>query len=215
MMIIRQGGSRNDVIYGTDDNEEIYGYKGDDELQGNGGDDQILGDKGDDILWGGDGNDHLWGGGGEDWIDAGRGENRVHGDAGDDSLIYNTGAFVIGQDTSEDRNVGFFNGGKGDDTFYFTNELSTLDSSATRILLYYEKESDFWGISVGGSTGYGGGVFYGLAQLQDIEHIAIGTNPGTWVEIIRDAGYYPEDTRITINDVNIIPSTATEDWFLV
>ncbi len=76
--IIRQGGSGNDVLVGT---------QGDDNLNGNAGNDMLIGGDGNDTSDGGAGNDTLTGGAGNDRLFGGAGFDEIYGEAGDDLLV--------------------------------------------------------------------------------------------------------------------------------
>jgi Ca2+-binding RTX toxin-like protein len=78
------GGSDNDVIYGSDCDGSTNGY--DEELNGGDGPDTINGNAGDDVINGGDGGDIISGGAGADIIDGGNGGDAIHGDSGDDTI---------------------------------------------------------------------------------------------------------------------------------
>ncbi|MFE0758148.1 calcium-binding protein [Inquilinus sp. NPDC058860] len=86
------GGSGNDTLTGGSGADLLFGQDGNDTLKGGGGDDQLFGGAGDDLVIGGrdadrivlgDGNDTaLWG--------PGDGSDRIEGEAGFDTLAFNT-----------------------------------------------------------------------------------------------------------------------------
>ena len=87
-----QGGSGNDVIYGTNGDDILYGGGGNDTIYGLNGNDTIYGEDGDDFIDGGNGNDTLYGGAGNDEIHGGaNGGDTLYGEAGDDQLFGGNG----------------------------------------------------------------------------------------------------------------------------
>jgi hypothetical protein len=80
-------------------------------------------------------------------------------------------------------------------------------------LLDYENERDGMAISVGGLTGYGGGVRQGLANLYDIERLEIEALPGSRVEVIdSDPNDVLGDIEIVFNGTLLAPGDPY--WFV-
>lgn len=101
---VKEGGSGNDTLLGSNDPDRLYGYEGDDMLTGLGGD---------DLLDGGEGNDTLYGGAGADLLIGGNGADTIHGGDGDDIIFFDL------LDTVD--------GGAGIDSLYLEGEGIHLD----------------------------------------------------------------------------------------
>jgi serralysin len=130
-----EGGSGNDVLYGSNNADTLTGNAGNDILYANGGDDTVFGGAGDDLIYGHDGNDLLDGGTGNDRLVGGRGSDTLYGGDGDDILEGVVGDDVLfggaGNDTllggdGDDLMIGgagnnLYGGGAGADVFRFVN----------------------------------------------------------------------------------------------
>lgn len=124
----REGGWRNETIYGSDGYDILDGEEGNDTLYGFGGDDVLIGGYGNDTLYGGDGNDLIVGDntfdgvGGSDILYGGEGNDRLYGGYGNDLYIY---AANTGMDTINDgRTAAEMPGsGGGVDTLRFNGAI--------------------------------------------------------------------------------------------
>ncbi len=113
-MVVRYGGSGNDLITGTNAVDTIFGLNGNDRLYGLSGNDSLFGGSGSDTLFGGEGADTLIGGTGNDQgrilsdgADSNSPRVRFFGEDGADTLfVYNT-----------IENLFFF-GGEGNDRLW-------------------------------------------------------------------------------------------------
>ncbi len=134
------GGTENDIIYGSDGNDVIDGGAGDDEIYGMAGDDMISPGSGVDKADGGDGDDTFLYGGGDnstnDELDGGTGINTLFNEANNQRTLSSFGPLnniqvLAGKsriDGTDDANVFDFSGvttwtgmkevraGNGDDT---------------------------------------------------------------------------------------------------
>lgn len=106
-----QGGSGNDLIFGSAVANTLFGEGGNDSLYGFGGSDILEGSIGNDYLVSGDGNDAARGGDGDDTIYAGTGDDLLDGMAGNDYLDAGDGTDVVVGGVGNDTTYG----GAGDD----------------------------------------------------------------------------------------------------
>jgi Ca2+-binding RTX toxin-like protein len=140
------GGSGDDLIYGSvlDDNidggagfDKVFGGDGRDSLSGGTQDDDLNGGAGNDTLLGNDGKDSLSGNEDDDLLEGGSGIDSLHGNAGKDQLWGNhNGADKLFGDDGDDRLIGAsqgdYSGGNGTDTIvYYMSEgvLVSLDGA--------------------------------------------------------------------------------------
>jgi Tol biopolymer transport system component len=89
------GGLGLDTLLGNDGNDELHGGNDADTLRGADGDDTLYGDNGDDFLSGGIGNDALYGGFGADKLTGGDGSDALEGGNGQDELRGNDGGDIL------------------------------------------------------------------------------------------------------------------------
>jgi hypothetical protein len=128
--VVRNGGSGNDRLDGTQQADTLKGKGGDDRLFGLGGPDLLVGGPGDDSVKGGPGLDDLGGGTGDDRIIAGFDDlaDRTYGGPGDD-VIFVQGPDEASGGTGNDRIVAtypdaamFIQCGPGDDELIFNEK---------------------------------------------------------------------------------------------
>ena len=109
------GGSRSDILSGTNGIDTISGGGGRDLLSGRGGNDSLLGGSGNDSIDGGDGNDRAFGGDGSDRIAGGAGGDTLFGGGGRDTILAGGGGGTLDGGDGVDLLVG----GSGRDVFVF------------------------------------------------------------------------------------------------
>ncbi|MCF8000013.1 MAG: hypothetical protein K9L25_13345 [Methylovulum sp.] len=95
------GGSKADVLVGTNGDDRIFGLTMKDDLSGGAGDDELWGGYDNDVLFGEAGNDKLYGEQNNDYLDGGAGNDSLDGSLGLDTLI----------------------GGAGNDTYYLSYDV--------------------------------------------------------------------------------------------
>lgn len=111
----------NDLLLGGQDHDQLYGGNGDDSLYGEEGHDQLYGEAGDDSLYGGEGHDQLYGEAGNDVLNGGAGNDYLDGGDGDDSYR----DMGLGQDTILDHD--------GLDNLYFASDIRPEDLIVSRV----------------------------------------------------------------------------------
>ena len=100
------GGTRADIILGSDADETLRGGDGNDLVKGDDGSDTLQGEAGNDTLSGGAGDDQLEGGADNDVLDGGAGNDVLIGGTGNDVYVINAGDTMIenpGEGTDELR----------------------------------------------------------------------------------------------------------------
>ncbi len=140
-----RGGDGVDWMEGNDGNDFMLGDEGNDSIYGGDGSDRIFGSDDADMIFGGADRDFLYAGGGDDTVYGGSGDDQIRGDLGNDRLFGEAGKDRIGADAGndyieggseydtifgndgEDEIVGSsadsVNGGGGDDTIRFSQQL--------------------------------------------------------------------------------------------
>lgn len=126
----RNGGSKDNVIFGDRRNERINGKAGDDLLVGFGGDDILSGGRGDDTLDGGSGQDILMGDRGDDTLYGGAGDDLLAGGSGDDIAKGGTGDDLIASGEGND----VLYGGAGRDVFVLEDGKGSATIKDFRVL---------------------------------------------------------------------------------
>ncbi len=126
------GGGGNDLLRGLDGDDCLFGGTGNDRLDGGEDDDVLRGDSGGDVLAGAAGNDRLSGGTGNDRLAGGSGDDRLGGGSGNDRLGGGRGADALTGGSGADRLTGGtggdrFSGGSGGD------RISARDRARDRI----------------------------------------------------------------------------------
>jgi Ca2+-binding RTX toxin-like protein len=107
------GAAGADTLHGEAGKDSLFGGSGDDTLLGGADNDNLYGGPGQDRLSGGQGTDNLYGSDGSDILEGGIGDN-LHGEAGDDTLAWDTEQFVLGP--FQDGPNSLISGGEGHDT---------------------------------------------------------------------------------------------------
>ena len=94
------GGSKNDVLIGTEGNDKIYGLNMKDDLSGRGGNDELWGGYDNDVLFGENGNDKLYGEQNDDYMESGAGNDTLDGGLGVDTMKGGAGndVYYLGYD---------------------------------------------------------------------------------------------------------------------
>ncbi|MBB5723076.1 putative extracellular nuclease [Loktanella ponticola] len=122
------GTNRRDFLWGTSEADQIEGLKGND---------YIFAGNGDDVILGGTGNDKIYGGNGADDIDGGQGNDIVFAGSGDDVVRAGDGSYDM------------VFGGKGADTFVFSESLATDRSHDRTTIFDFDTDED--AIDLGGA----------------------------------------------------------------
>ena len=125
------------MVAGTNGRDFLFGTAGRDQIDGMNGQDFIFAGDGDDLITGGRGKDKIFGGDGNDNIDAGSGSDLVFAGSGDDIIQAGDGR----------RDYVF--GGRGADTFVFSETLATDGSRDQTIIADFDVDEDV--IDLGGA----------------------------------------------------------------
>lgn len=132
VVMLQNGTSGADKLYGSEGADEIHGKEGKDYLNGGIGNDYLYGETGDDTLEDSAGENYMDGGDGNDKITVTAPRNKAYGGAGSDTMNAGDGTDDTlldggaGSDTITVRggNRSQINGGDGDDTISFESGSS-------------------------------------------------------------------------------------------
>jgi Ca2+-binding RTX toxin-like protein len=126
-----QGGSGDDVLFGSLGDDVILGLAGADEIDGSGGNDIVDGGEGNDDITTEDGNDSIVGNTGDDQIDSGAGLDTIFGGDGNDTAFGGDGNDTLygdNGDNTDTLNAGndYLDGQRGDDVILGETGTDTL-----------------------------------------------------------------------------------------
>ena len=171
------GGWGDDIIYGLAADDELFGGGGEDRLHGGSGNDYLNGGPGDDVLYGEAGNDTLTSG--LDFYDAG--DDRLFGGEGDDEIRVIRGGssrdkIIVSGDAGNDtiylERGAWASGGDGEDVFHLYTGSAALSGGADSDLFIMHHSVGSYGAVVFTEfeTGMGGDVLDTVGVLNRLSN---------------------------------------------